>query len=84
MAYLTKPVKNLGWLRRHTADIIDVHVYPDSDGRAKLVAHLDGDVTFTTTFASYTVCLHWVQRPALRKLPVVLHPHPEHAHVEGE
>lgn len=58
------PVKNLGWLIRHAADVVSITVeestYPEQ-GEVFLIVELSGPVErFTTWFASRTVCRQWL------------------------
>ena len=66
-------VKNLGWMLRHWREIERVaFLYtggplPAPDG--VLVAHLRGGGTYQTAFASWSVCVLFLDRPVLRGLP---------------
>jgi len=75
-----KTVKNLGWLLRNWRQVesfswYDVHslYYPETVSDGFLMARLDDGRVFHTSFASYTVFVHWLNRPVFRGLPVTMH-----------
>jgi hypothetical protein len=69
----TQHVKNLGWLLRHWREVEGFHVteWYDPSAQAFLVANLEGDRQFTTTFASKSVLWAWLNRPVFEGLSVV-------------
>src|SRR4051812_31888281 len=65
-----RPVKNLGWLRRHAWEVrfirAEKFVRPNERGNvARLVAVLLSGKKFECEFASWSVLLAWIDRPSL-------------------
>lgn len=72
------PVKNLGWLTAHAAEVKQVTVMGREDGKARLSA--DGttetghEFTFMADFESFRVAERWVRRPSLAGANIAILP----------
>ena len=61
-----KQVKNLGWLRRHSKNVVLINLrrLPNSlYGEAKLTAQLDTGIDYVAYFQSWTVAKAFISRP---------------------
>lgn len=72
-----KQVKNLGWLLRNWQDVESFcFVYnPNTktvcDG--ELIAWLKNGVKYSTDFASFNVCVDWLDRPIFKGKELLIH-----------
>ena len=72
-----KTVKNLGWLLSHWKEVKSFTLTRTNDHLPKPAAMLvvnlrDYGGKYETDFASYSVCLFWLNRPVFRTVPIVL------------
>ncbi len=68
-----KQVKNLGWLMRHAAEIIELGFTRFNEhGPYQLSAKLKGSTTYLSEYASYGVFLDWVNRPSFHGLALTV------------
>lgn len=71
-----KIVKNLGWLLRNWKKVVSFHWYDNFDNSRNdgfFLASLDDGKVFYSDYASYTIFVHWLNRPVFRGLPVTIY-----------
>lgn len=69
---LAKPVKNLGWLRRHWADVDHFRIVAGgASGRTHMFAILRDGRIFDTPWADAGVLREWIHRPIFRGVRVI-------------
>jgi hypothetical protein len=64
-----KKIKNLGWLLRHTEEVIKIHISQRSYGRGAMVVYIENG-TFMVDWESYELLKIWLRRPSMKGIPI--------------
>lgn len=73
----TRTSKDLGWILRHWKSIsfedgFSFLYFPSGMRDGHLTAKLRDGTTYSTDYASLSVCFHWLDRPVFRGLPLTV------------
>lgn len=71
------PVKNLGWLLKHSHQVTEFNFYKEATERDAGILEAKGNINgiefeYQTEFADFSICLDWLDRPVFRNLPFSL------------